>query len=107
MMFEYHSSYDTVVGFTDGNAFRSQFAINISRAKEYGFRHGQYDQWVKKAPNAPMRGVVADTLEDLGQVDAAQGKIFVVKDELLQCVHMWQITTREEIDPDAGVDQNH
>jgi hypothetical protein len=31
-------------------------------------------------------------------------KVFIFEYELLQCDHMWQITTREEIDPDTGID---
>ena len=61
----------------------------------------------KLAPDAPVSGVIGNTLKNLCQYDATQGKVFIFKYELLQCGHMWQITTREEIDPDTGIDQNH
>jgi len=35
------------------------------------------------------------------------GYVLAIVDELLQRGDMRQITTREEIDPDAGVNQNH
>jgi hypothetical protein len=54
-----------------------------------------------------MCAVIGNALEDLCQYDAAQGKVLVIENELLQRGPMWQITTGEEIDPDAGVDQNH
>ena len=54
-----------------------------------------------------MGGVTGNTLEDLCEYDAAQGKVFVIEHALLQRSHVRQITTGEEIDPDAGVDQNH
>jgi hypothetical protein len=53
---------------------------------------------------APVCGVIGDTLKNLCQYDATQGKVFIFEYELLQCDHMWQITTREEIDPDTGID---
>jgi hypothetical protein len=59
------------------------------------------------APNAPVGCVIRNALEDLGQYDAAQGEILVIEDALLQRGDMRQMATREEVDPDAGVDQNH
>ncbi len=106
-MFEGRGSNDAVIGFTDGDALLAQFAINVSGSNEYSFGHWQHNQWTKIVPNAPVHGVIANTLEDLCQYDAAQGKVFVIEDKVLQPGHMRQIATRKKIDPDAGVDQNH
>ena len=107
MMFQRCSGNDAVVGFADGNALLAQFAINVSGPDEYSFGHWQHNQWIQIAPDAPVGGVIGNALENLCQYDAAQGKVLVIENELLQRDHLRQITTREEVDPDAGVDQNH
>jgi len=107
MMFQRCSGNDAVVGFADGNALLAQFAINVSGPDEYSFGHWQHNQWIQIAPDAPVGGVIGNALDNRCQYDAAQGKVFVIENELLQRDHLRQITTREEVDPDAGVDQNH
>ena len=107
MMFQRRGRNDAVIGFADGRALLSQPAVHVSGPDEDGFWHGQQDQWHKIAPHAPVGGVIGNALEDFCQYDAAQGKVLAIVDELLQRGDLRQITTREEIDPDAGVNQNH
>ena len=57
--------------------------------------------------NAPICSLIGNALEDLRQYDATQGKVLIIENELLQRGHMWQIAPCEEVDPDAGIDQNH
>ena len=107
MMFQRCSGNDAVVGFSDGNALLAQFAINVSCPEKYRFGHWQHNRWIQIAPDSLVAGVIGNALENLCQYDAAQGKVLVIENELLQRDHLRQITTREEVDPDAGVNQNH
>jgi hypothetical protein len=52
-------------------------------------------------------GVIGNPLENLGEDDTAQGQVLVIEDALLQYLDMGQVTTCEEVDPDAGVNQDH
>ncbi len=106
-MFECRCRNDAVVALADSGALSSQPAINVSRTDEYSLRHRQHDQGAKIGLNAPICGVIGNALEDLCQYDATQGKVLISEDELLQRDHMWQLTPREEVNPDAGIDQNH
>lgn len=107
MIFECRGRNGAVVGLADGNALLSQLAINISCPSEYRIGHWQHNQWTKIVPNAPVCGIVGNAPENFCQYDATQGKVFVIENELFQHDHMWQSTTREEINPDASIDQNH
>ena len=107
MMLQRSSCNDAVVRLSDGDAFLTQRAIDLRCPDKYRLGHGQHDQWAEIALNAPMGCVISNALKDLGHYDAAQGKIFAVGDGSLQRRNMLQITTREEVYPDAGVDQNH
>ena len=100
-------SNHAVVDLADGNGLLSQLAINASCPNEYTVRHWQHNQGTEVVPNAPLHGVIGNALEDLCQYDATQGKVLFIEDELLQRGHMWQITPCEEVNPDAGIDQNH
>jgi len=107
MMFECRGGNDGVVGLADGNALLSQLAIYVGCPHEYTLKHWQHYQGVEIVPDAPLRGVIGNALEDLCQNDAAQGKVFIIEDELLQRGHMGRITTCKEVDSDAGVNENH
>jgi hypothetical protein len=107
MMFECRGGNNAVVGLADGNALLSQLAVNIRCPSVCSFGHWQHDQWTKIAPDAPVGGVIGNALEDFCQYDAAQGKVFVIEDEFLQRGHMRKVTTREDVDPDAGANQSH
>ena len=107
LMFECRRSNDAVVGLAHGDALLSQLAINVSRPNEDSFGHWQHNQWTKITPDPSVCGVIGYALEDLCQYDAAQGKVLVIENESLQCGHVRQITTAKEVDPDAGVNENH
>ena len=57
-------------------------------------------------PDALVTGIVSNALKYFSQYDAAQGKIFTIEDKPLQCRDMWQVTTREEVNPDTGINEN-
>ena len=73
VMFQRSGSNDAIVGLADGNAFLAQFAVDIRSPDKYRLWHGQHDQWAEIAPNAPVGGVIGNTLENLCQYDVAQG----------------------------------
>ena len=106
-MLERRGCDDAIVRLADGDACLAQFAMDGRCPDKYSVRHGQHDQWTKVALNAPMGCFISSALKDLGHNDAALGKIFTVDDGLFQRRNMLQVTTREEVCPDAGVDQNH
>ena len=100
-------SNDAIVGLADGNAFLAQFAVDIRCPHKYRLWHRQHNQRAEIAPNAPVGGVIGNPLENLGEDDTAQGQVLVIEDALLQYLDMRQVTTCEEADPDAGVNQDH
>jgi hypothetical protein len=106
-MFQCCGSNDAIVGLANGYALFAQLAINISGSNEDSFGHWQHNQGAKIAPDPPVDGVIGNALENFCQYDATQGEVFIIEDELLQCNHVRQISIREEVDPDAGVNQNH
>jgi len=106
-VFQRRGSNYAIVGLADGNALLAQFAVDICCPDKYRLWHRQHDQWAEIAPHTPVGGVIGNPLENLGQDDTAQGQILVVEDALLQYVDMGQVTTCKEVDPDAGVNQDH
>ena len=107
VMLQRRGSNDAIVGLADGNAFLAQFAVDIRCTHKYRLWHRQHDQRAEIAPHAPVGGVIGNTLENPGEDDTAQGQVLVIEDALLQYLDMMQVTTCEEVDPDAGVNQDH
>ena len=106
-VFQRGSRNDAIIGLADRNAGLAQFSIDIGCADEYRLWHGQHNQRAEIASDTPVSFVIGYTLQDFGQYNAAQSQVFVLENELLQRCDMRQVTTREEIDPDTGIDQNH
>ena len=68
---------------------------------------GNMIRGAKITPDPTLGGVISNALKYLGQDDATQGKVFVIEDKMFQRGHMRQIATCEEVDPDAGANENH
>lgn len=93
--------------FANGDSLGAQRAVNLGRFDKDILGHRQKLQKTQIGPGAMKNGIVANTLQDLGQDDSAKCDVFPLLDQKFQSPYMRQIVIPEKINLYAGVNKDH